>query len=77
MPSDTNTLSVLIKNTDAVLVTLGRKGLTSGAMQSHTKQCAGADRGENCIVYIHSSTLLCMTLHSRAIQSSVLTVEST
>ncbi|CAI9579453.1 unnamed protein product [Staurois parvus] len=22
------------------------------AMQSHTQQCAGADRGENCIVYI-------------------------
>ncbi|CAI9568712.1 unnamed protein product, partial [Staurois parvus] len=25
------------------------------AMQSHAKQCAGADRGENCIVYIQFS----------------------
>ncbi|CAI9584605.1 unnamed protein product, partial [Staurois parvus] len=27
------------------------------AMQSHTKQCAAADRGEICIVYIQTSAL--------------------
>ncbi|CAI9597968.1 unnamed protein product, partial [Staurois parvus] len=64
-------------------MTLGRKGLTSGAikgltvccvcftvccvllcmhaalycsaMQSNTKQCVGADRGEICIVFIQTS----------------------
>ncbi|CAI9613728.1 unnamed protein product, partial [Staurois parvus] len=78
--------SVLIKSTDTVLTTLGRKELPSGAikgltlcwltlccvctlqckhtalygsaMQSHTKQCAGADRGEICVVYTQVSPLL-------------------
>ncbi|CAI9533672.1 unnamed protein product [Staurois parvus] len=27
--------------------------LYGSAMQSHTKQCAGADRGEICFVYTH------------------------
>ncbi|CAI9546818.1 unnamed protein product [Staurois parvus] len=31
--------------------------LYGSAMQSHTKQCAGADRGEICIVYIQVSPL--------------------
>ncbi|CAI9555584.1 unnamed protein product, partial [Staurois parvus] len=30
------------------------------AMQSHTKQCAGADRRENYIVYIQTSLTLVM-----------------
>ncbi|CAI9583901.1 unnamed protein product, partial [Staurois parvus] len=34
--------------------------LYSSAMQSHTKQCAGADRGELCIVYTQVSTPLVM-----------------
>ncbi|CAI9597070.1 unnamed protein product, partial [Staurois parvus] len=29
--------------------------LYDSAMQSHTKKCAGADRGEICIVYIQVS----------------------
>ncbi|CAI9543103.1 unnamed protein product, partial [Staurois parvus] len=34
-------------------------------MQSHTKQCAGADRGEICIVYIQVSTPLVLLSNHR------------
>ncbi|CAI9576171.1 unnamed protein product, partial [Staurois parvus] len=33
------------------------------AMQSHTKQYSGADRGENCIVYIQFSPSVEMQNH--------------
>ncbi|CAI9543845.1 unnamed protein product, partial [Staurois parvus] len=60
--------SVLIKSNDTVLMALGMKGLTSGVIKGLTVCCF--IMGAVCLCF-NVSTLLCMALICRAMQSSV------
>ncbi|CAI9578162.1 unnamed protein product, partial [Staurois parvus] len=60
IPSDSNTVISANKSTDTVLIALGRKGLTCGAIKGLTVCCA-----LHCKHTAFSCTLLCMALHSR------------
>ncbi|CAI9567570.1 unnamed protein product [Staurois parvus] len=53
-----------IKGLTVCCFTVSCVALHGSPIQSHIKQCAGADRGENCFVYLQFSPSICNALRS-------------